>query len=153
MVSSRILHFAVVGVKSPMSLKNLPLGRMLDASGRTFPHHSRSIPRLSTPSDGAEFSRLRLASSAGRMDRIATTTGKSHARLCWRKSKMHARPEVREILIGHKLWRWALIGKNPNAFPNRPASRARRNYARLFARYEALARRLGLTPVSAYPPL
>jgi hypothetical protein len=65
--------------------------------------------------------------------------------------KMHARPEIREILIAQKMKRWALIGKNPHAYPNCTASRARRNYARLFARNEPLARRLGLTPLSAYP--
>lgn len=66
---------------------------------------------------------------------------------------MHARPEVREILISHKLLRWAMIGRRPTAYPNCSPSRARRNFARLFARHEELARRLGLTPVSAYPPL
>ena len=66
---------------------------------------------------------------------------------------MHARPEVRQILISHKLQRWSLIGQHPHAYPNCSPSRARRNYARLFARHEELARRLGLTPVSAYPPI
>jgi len=32
--------------------------------------------------------------------------------------KMHARPEVREILIAGKLKRWALIGQHPHAYPN-----------------------------------
>jgi hypothetical protein len=66
---------------------------------------------------------------------------------------MHARPEIRERILSAKLQRWALIGRNPNVFPNCSASRARRNFARLFARHEPLARRLGLTPVSAYPSL
>jgi hypothetical protein len=66
---------------------------------------------------------------------------------------MHARPEVREILISHKLRRWASIGRCPSAYPNSSLSRARRNYARLVARYPELARRLGMTAMSAYPPL
>jgi hypothetical protein len=49
--------------------------------------------------------------------------------------------------------RWALIGRHPSAFPNCPASRARRNFARLFARYPHIAKNLGLTVLSAYPPL
>ena len=64
---------------------------------------------------------------------------------------MHARPEVKQILISQKLLKHASIGKNPSAYPNCSASRARRNYARLFARHEELARRLGLTTISAYP--
>jgi hypothetical protein len=65
--------------------------------------------------------------------------------------KMHARPEVKEILISHKLRRWASIGRCPAAYPDCSPARARRNYARLFARHEEVARRLGLTTISAYP--
>jgi len=56
---------------------------------------------------------------------------------------MRARPEVKEILISHKLRRWASIGRCPAAYPNCSAARARRTYARLAARYPELARRLG----------
>jgi hypothetical protein len=49
---------------------------------------------------------------------------------------MHGRPEVKQILISQKLLKWASIGKNPSAYPNCSPSRARRNYARLFARHE-----------------
>ena len=35
----------------------------------------------------------------------------------------------------------------------RSPARARRNYSRLYARHEELARHLGLTKVSAYPPI
>jgi hypothetical protein len=66
---------------------------------------------------------------------------------------MRARPQVRTYLLATKLKRWARIGSCPSAYPNIPASTARRNYARLFARHESLARTLGLTPLSAYPPL
>jgi hypothetical protein len=66
---------------------------------------------------------------------------------------MRARPEIRERLLAAKLRRWALIGGNPTAFPNCSASRARRNYARLFVRYPDLARRMNLTIASAYPSL
>jgi hypothetical protein len=64
---------------------------------------------------------------------------------------MHARPELKQILIGQKLLKWASIGRNLSAYPNCSAARARRNYARLFARHEEVARRLGLTTISAYP--
>jgi hypothetical protein len=66
---------------------------------------------------------------------------------------MRARPEVRQHLLAAKMKRWALIGRNPSAFPNCPASRARRNFSRLVAKYPELAERLGLTPLSAYPSL
>jgi hypothetical protein len=64
---------------------------------------------------------------------------------------MRARPEVKETLISHKLRRWASIGRCPAAYPNCSPAGARRNYSRLFARHEELARRLGLTTISAYP--
>ncbi len=66
---------------------------------------------------------------------------------------MHARPEVREILIAGKLRRWALIGQHPHAYPNCSPTRARRNFSRLFSRYQQIAQRLGMTPFSAYPPI
>jgi hypothetical protein len=66
---------------------------------------------------------------------------------------MHARPEIQERLVAAKLKRWAIIGRCPSAYPNSSLSRARRNYARLAARYPELARRLGMDALSAYPPL
>jgi hypothetical protein len=66
---------------------------------------------------------------------------------------MHARPEVREVLIAKKLKRWAMIGQHPFVDPTCSPARARRNFASLLARYPATARRLGLTLLSAYPPL
>jgi hypothetical protein len=66
---------------------------------------------------------------------------------------MRAKHSFASHLLATKMKRWALIGRCPSAYPNCSAARARRNYSRLFARHEGLARRLGLTPVSAYPPL
>jgi len=66
---------------------------------------------------------------------------------------MRARPQVKTYLLVMKLRRWARIGAYPSAYPNISASIARRNYAKLFARHESLARSVGLTPLSAYPPL
>ena len=66
---------------------------------------------------------------------------------------MHARPEVREILIAGKLKRWAMIGRHPSAYPNCSPSRARRNFARLYARNPEIARKIGMSPLSAYPPI
>lgn len=67
--------------------------------------------------------------------------------------RVHARPQVKTYLIATKLRRWARIGACPTCYPNFSATTARRNYARLYARHESLARALGLTPLSAYPPL
>lgn len=66
---------------------------------------------------------------------------------------MRARPQVKTYLLITKLRHWARIGSSPSAYPNCSASIARRNYARLFAKNENLARSIGLTPLSAYPPL
>ena len=69
------------------------------------------------------------------------------------KENMNARPEIRRILLAKAMQRWALIGRNPTAFPNSSPSRARRNFSRLLAKYPELAQRLGLNIVSAYPSI
>jgi hypothetical protein len=69
------------------------------------------------------------------------------------RKTMRARPEVRDILIAHKLRYWSLRAQYPTAFPNCSASRARRNVLRLLAKYPQIGKRLGLTVLSAYPPL
>jgi hypothetical protein len=66
---------------------------------------------------------------------------------------MRAKPQLREHLLATKLKRWASIGRCPAAYPNCSPSKARKNYSRLLSRYPELARRLGLTAVSAYPPI
>lgn len=66
---------------------------------------------------------------------------------------MRARPEVRDVLIAHKLRYWSLRARYPTAFPNCSASRSRRNFLRLLARYPEIGARLRLTVLSAYPPL
>lgn len=66
---------------------------------------------------------------------------------------MRARPQLRQHLLAAKMKRWALIGCNPSAFPHCPASKARRNFSRLLAKYPELAARLGLDVLSAYPRL
>lgn len=64
---------------------------------------------------------------------------------------MRARPEVKEILISHKLRRWSMIAQHPFVDPTCPPSRARRNFLRLLARHPDTARRLNLGISSAYP--
>ena len=71
--------------------------------------------------------------------------GKERKALLEEIEKMHARPEIREILIAGKLKRWALIGQHPHAYPNCSSARARRNFSRLFSRYPQIAKRLGMT--------
>jgi hypothetical protein len=43
---------------------------------------------------------------------------------------MHARPEIRTILIAKKMRRWTLIAKYPAVYPGYSPARARRNYWR-----------------------
>jgi hypothetical protein len=64
---------------------------------------------------------------------------------------MHARPEIRQMLIAQKLKRWSLIARIPTIDPSCPPARARRNYWRLFAKHRDLANRLGLSLTSVYP--
>jgi hypothetical protein len=69
------------------------------------------------------------------------------------RKTMRARPEVRDILISHKLRYWSLRAQYPTAFPNCSPLRARRNFLRLLARHPHVARRLNLDLRAAYPPL
>ena len=66
---------------------------------------------------------------------------------------MHARPEVLEILIAHKMKYWSLRAQHPTCFPNCRPSRARRNFLRLLAKYPQIGKRLSLNVLSAYPSL
>jgi hypothetical protein len=66
---------------------------------------------------------------------------------------MRARPEVRDILIAHKMRYWSLRAQYPSAFPSCSPSRARRNLLKLLARHPETARRLKLDVKSAYPPV
>jgi len=61
-----------------------------------------------------------------------------------------ARPQVREILIGKKMKRWWLVAHCRLIDPACPTWRARKNYARLCARYPSITQRLGLNEFSAY---
>jgi hypothetical protein len=63
---------------------------------------------------------------------------------------MHARPEIRDILIAQKLKRWCLIAKYPGVRPDYPRSKARRNFHRLCAKHPQLAAKLGFSPTSVY---
>jgi hypothetical protein len=63
---------------------------------------------------------------------------------------MHARPQVREILIGKKMRRWWLIAQHPAVDWSCPTWKARKNYARLCARYPAIMMKLGLNQFSAF---
>ena len=85
---------------------------------------------VGTPDDGTLLEALRLADG-----------------------ELHARPEVRDILIAHKMRYWSLRAQYPTAFPNCSGARARRNLLRLLAKYPQIGKRLGLTVLSAYPPL
>jgi hypothetical protein len=66
---------------------------------------------------------------------------------------MRAKPQLREHLLATKMKKWAIIGRCPAAYTNCSPARARRNFSRLMSRYPELARRLGMTAISAYPPL
>jgi len=63
---------------------------------------------------------------------------------------MHARPQIRDILIAKKLRRWLLIAQHPFVDRSCAPSRARRNYWRLFARHPQIAAKLGMTIGSVY---
>ena len=65
---------------------------------------------------------------------------------------MHARPEIREILVAKKLRRWLLIAHHPFVDRSCTPQRARRNYWRLFAKHSELANRRGLSITSVYTP-
>jgi hypothetical protein len=63
---------------------------------------------------------------------------------------MHARPQVREILVARKLQRWSMIARCEYIELGFPRARARKNYWRLFHRYREIAERIGLHEWSVY---
>ena len=63
---------------------------------------------------------------------------------------MHARPEIRDVIIAQKLRRWCLLAKYPGVEPGCPPARARRNFHRLCARHPQIAQKLGLSAASVY---
>jgi len=63
---------------------------------------------------------------------------------------MHARPEVRELLIRKKMQRWHLVARCPLLDLKCKPARARRNCLRLMAKYPEIAEALKLTVVSLY---
>jgi hypothetical protein len=67
-----------------------------------------------------------------------------------RNKKMHARPQVKEILISKKMQRWCLIAQHSFVDKSCPTWRARKNYQRLFYRYREIAEKIGLHEWSAF---
>jgi hypothetical protein len=63
---------------------------------------------------------------------------------------MHARPQVREILIRKKMQRWLMIARYPQVYPHCPVWRARKNYRRLCAKYPEIMQQIGLTDLSPF---
>jgi hypothetical protein len=63
---------------------------------------------------------------------------------------MHARPEVKEILIQNKMKRWHAIARWPMIDRKCPPARARRNFLRLLAKYPEVGKRLGLSVTSVF---
>jgi hypothetical protein len=64
--------------------------------------------------------------------------------------KMHARPEVKRILIEKRMKRWWSIARCPLIDLNCKPARARRNLLRLLARYPEVGQSLGFSVVGAY---
>ena len=65
---------------------------------------------------------------------------------------MHARPEIRQILIIKKLKLWLLVAQHPSVDRTCPPSRARRNYWRLLSKYPQVGAKLNLPAASVYLP-
>jgi hypothetical protein len=69
------------------------------------------------------------------------------------ENKMHARPEIKRVLIAKKLRRWMMIARYPHVYPRFNPAQARKNFWRLLRRYPEIASRLGLTELSVYEPI
>jgi hypothetical protein len=63
---------------------------------------------------------------------------------------MHARPEVKRILVAKRMKRWNSIVHCPLLDLKCSPARARRNCLRLMAKYPEIAEALKLTVVSLY---
>ena len=83
--------------------------------------------------------------------RVLSLEAQKGSLLAGKSKSMRARPQVRDILIAHKLRYWSLRARY--SYPNCSQSRARRNFLRLLARHPEIARRMNLDLRDAYPPL
>ena len=63
---------------------------------------------------------------------------------------MHARPEVKQILVTKRMKRWHSIARCPLIDLRCKPAQARRNCLRLMAKYPEIAEALKLTVVSLY---
>jgi len=63
---------------------------------------------------------------------------------------MHARPEIKEILIGQKMRRWSMFARGLLVKATCPPARARKNFWRLCRKYPEIAAKLGLNAASVY---
>ena len=63
---------------------------------------------------------------------------------------MNARKEIKYALLARKMKYWLMVAQHPSAGNGCPASRARKNYWRLIAKYPEIAARLNLNPASVY---
>ena len=63
---------------------------------------------------------------------------------------MHARPEVKRILLAKRMKRWYSIARCPLLDLKCPPARARRNCLRLMAKHPQIAQELGITVASVY---
>jgi len=66
---------------------------------------------------------------------------------------MHARKQVRDILIGRKMRRWCDIARCPSLDRNCAPGRARKNYWHLWRKYPEIAAKLGLHEWSVFDRL
>jgi hypothetical protein len=63
---------------------------------------------------------------------------------------VHARREIREVLLMKKMRRWQAVATCPLLDRSCPPARARKNFWRLYKKYPEIAARLGLTATSVY---
>ncbi len=65
---------------------------------------------------------------------------------------MHARKQIRDILIAKKMRHWCAVAKCPLLAPRCPTWRARKNFWHLWRKYPDIAARLGLGELSVFEP-
>ena len=107
------------------------------------------LQRLSNPFHGRTHESSIFAAKIG--SRVLSREAQNWSVFGGKSKNMRARPQVRDILIAHKLRYWSLRARY--SYPNCSPSRARRNFLRLLARHREIARRLNLDLRDAYPPV
>jgi len=149
------IYSALTAPSSISPASGLRFGGVFETRSR-----QRQIGRLSSPLIGVGITAVLVANwghphsrnsiGTGEIAEPLVAGGRGFERL--RRKHMHAREQVRDILISKRLKHWCAVARCPLLDPRCSTAKARKNYWYLWRRYPDIAARLGLGEFSVLEP-